>query len=95
MNVDFSGQTLPPKDPFILPLGPVIGFPSMIVFAILSSFADRKWRLLVFCPSQSFIMIVILPIYIISRNDKMKKEFLINWINFRPSAVGPTFTFKK
>ena len=74
-----SGRT----DDFSLPLGPVVAIPLMVVVAILSSYAERKWRLLIFCPLQPTIMSILLPLYVISGNEKMKKDFVDGWINLK------------
>ena len=74
-----SGHT----DDFSLPLGPVVAIPLMVVAAILSSYAERKWRLLIFCPLQPTIMSILLPLYVISGNQKMKKDFVDGWINLK------------
>jgi hypothetical protein len=66
-----SGQ-IHQNENFSISLNSVIGIPLMIMFAVFTSIATRKMRLLFFYPFQMTLMSVVLPISIISRNEKMK-----------------------
>jgi hypothetical protein len=65
-----------------LSLDAVIGIPLMILFTVASSIASRQLRLLILFPFQMTVMSVVLPLIIISRNEKMKKQiFEDNFLN--------------
>ena len=75
-----------------LTLGPIIAIPLMLILGIASSYAERKWRLLIFCPLQPSAMIILLPLFIISGNEKMKKDFVDGWINLKMDLVNKLTT---
>ena len=64
----------PKTEKISLQLNFVIGIPLTIMFAVFSSIATRRMRLLFFYPLQMTLLSVVLPLLIISRNKKLKKN---------------------
>lgn len=65
----FSSEEL-----FSVSLGAAIGVPLWMVVAIASSFATREWQLMCFIPLQLFLVNLLFPIYVISKNNKMRNS---------------------
>jgi hypothetical protein len=61
---------------FSVSLGAALGVPFWMIVAFVASFANRELRLRFFLPLQLMLLNLIFPIYIISKNSKMKNSFL-------------------
>lgn len=61
---------------FSVPLEAAFGIPLWMMFAILSSIASREWRLTFFLPLQLMLINLLLPIYVISKNNKIRNSLL-------------------
>jgi hypothetical protein len=61
---------------FSVSLGAAIGVPLWMLIAIASSFATREWQLMFFIPLQLFLVNLLFPIYVISKNNKMRNTLL-------------------
>ena len=59
---------------FSFSINSVLGIPLMIMFAVFSSIASRKIRLLFFYPFQMMLMSVVLPSIVILKNCKMRQQ---------------------
>ncbi len=69
------------EEKFSLSLGSIFGKPFTLTFALLFSLANRTLRLTIFCPLQLTLLSVIIPWMFISRNKKMKRVFLNEYIS--------------
>jgi hypothetical protein len=67
----FSSEEL-----FSVSLGAAIGVPLWMLIAIASSFATREWQLMFFIPLQLLLVNLLFPIYVISKNNKMRNSLL-------------------
>lgn len=68
----FSNEEL-----FSVSLEAALGIPLWMIFAIFASFANREWRLILFLPFQLMLKNIVFPIYIISKNNKMKSNAML------------------
>ncbi len=67
----FSNEEL-----FSVSLEAALGIPLWMIVAIAASFANRKWILIFFIPFQLMLINLLFPIFIISKNKKMRNSLI-------------------
>ena len=60
--------------------------PLIIITSVLQSFYNRKQRLLLHCPALGFIACIVLPLSLISANEKLRQSFTLKYLE--PLQIG-------
>jgi len=72
LNEDQHTNNYSNEELFSVSLGAAVGFPLWMMMSIVTSFASRELRLQIFVPIQVMMVNLLFPIYIISKNRKMR-----------------------
>ncbi len=70
------------EEKFSFSLGSSIGITAILFFGFLSSFSSRRVRLKFFFPVQTMCLSIVLPIFLIAKNEKMNHFFAIKFFNY-------------
>lgn len=83
------------EEKFPFPLGPVVGFPALVLMTFLTSFASRDLRLLLFSPIQIALITFALPCFIVRNNSKIKRRAFRLISDIKESLMTQWHRFKK